>query len=607
MIREERDDFVLNEIEVVPGYNFSQYNTVKKIHLYHNSHFESGDYEVINGVTRKRIFHNIGTWRCEVATKMIDLDTKDFILVTSNPEDDLAVFLLEKELKLWLKKHKLGKTLNQIVEELPVYGTVVLEKVNGGVQIVDLRNLYIDQGAETLESASYINIKHIMTPGELRKMNGKWDNVDDAIALFSKKTRPSYDPLTGTTLEVAAGRPTVDVWVRYGEVPKSFFTKKESDEDVWTLAKFVVAGIDHITKNPEGVIIGEEGLVLYSEEIDSLPLKAFHYTRTKGRFLGVGIIEKTFEEQRRINEIKNQKSKAMEIAALTVFQSRGESVANNITTDTENGQILFSKERIEPVPTEARDMIAFENEEKNVEAQADRLTFSYDVVRGESTPATATLGAVQLQNQQATSSFEYKRENIELILREYIEDIVYPELKKELNKEHVLRFTGSIGEINKMRDIISTSLARREQYTAMVEGREVKTEEELKAQYTKELQRYGDKVWLKIIDDFYKDIDWKVDLVIMGENMNLIAEMQNRINLLQFTAKDPTIWSDPIKRHIIFSALSRTGTRTAELDAIQREAQASPQLPPGATSAPGAPQGAMVGMTPPLQNAGLVV
>jgi len=60
---------------------------------------------------------------------MIDLDVKDFMLVSNNPEQDFNVYLLEKELKLWLKKHDLGMKLNEIVDRLPVYGSVVLEKV----------------------------------------------------------------------------------------------------------------------------------------------------------------------------------------------------------------------------------------------------------------------------------------------------------------------------------------------------------------------------------------------------------------------------------------------------------------------------------------------
>jgi hypothetical protein len=79
-IRDERADFLNNEIEVVPGYNFSQYNTIKKSHLYYNSHYEKGDYEEVNGVMRKKVFHNLSRWRCEVASKMIDMDIKDFIL-----------------------------------------------------------------------------------------------------------------------------------------------------------------------------------------------------------------------------------------------------------------------------------------------------------------------------------------------------------------------------------------------------------------------------------------------------------------------------------------------------------------------------------------------
>ena len=120
-IRDERQDFLQNEIEVVPGYNFSQYNTLKKAHLYYTGNYEKGNYEEIGGILRKKVFHQMSTWRCEVATKMIDMDIKDFVLVSNDNETDWNVYILEKELKVWLKKNEMGQILNEISRLLPIY------------------------------------------------------------------------------------------------------------------------------------------------------------------------------------------------------------------------------------------------------------------------------------------------------------------------------------------------------------------------------------------------------------------------------------------------------------------------------------------------------
>lgn len=589
MIRQERLDFLYNYIEIVPAYVFNQYDTLKKIHLYYNSHFVDGDYENVLGVKRKKHFHNISAWRCEVATKMLDLDTKDFSVIGTDPNQDLNTFLLEKELKLWLKTNELGLVLNQIVEELPVYGSVVLEKVKGGARVVDLRFLYNDPTCESLDKARYINIKNYMSIAEMRKMIGVWDNVEEAIQKFKTSYSPQFDPLVGSVLRPTFGSPFIEVWRRYGEVPKSYFTNDEKDNDTWVLARFDCAGVDNISRNDSGITIREEGLILYKEMLKELPLQEVHYTRVKGRWLGRGIVEKTFEEQRRINEIKNQKAKAMEIGALTILQTRSDSVASNILTDVENGYIMTVKDEISQVPTEMRDFVAFDKEEENLAIQSDRQTFSYDVVRGEATPASSTLGAVQLQNAQASSSFEYKRENIGLALSKFIRHIVFPELKKDLDKEHILRFTGSLGDLNKIRDLAATTYARNAQYDSISRGEVPMDEETLKQQALDELKRGGEKVWIKMEEgfgSFMDKVDWYVDLVITGENRNLQAQINNAQAVLNLLAADPTVLQDPTKRSLIFKILANLGFHISELDQLDRSAN------------PGQAQGVQGGQVP---------
>lgn len=592
-IRAERKDFLVNEVEIVPGYTFSQYNTVKKIHLYYNSHYVDGDYENVNGVQKKKFFHNITQWRCDVATKMLDVDVKDFVLVGNDPAQDVNVHLLEKELKAWMKKHELGQKLNEIVRKLPVYGSVVLKKHNKGVQLVDLRHLYIDQSADSLKDARYINIKNFMTPKELRDMKGKWDNVEEAIERFSRKQKKGYDEQqsiqtggssyyadgSSSGVDTPEGTPFVEVWERYGECPKSWITNKDSDENDWVLCRYVVCGVDDVSKNNNRVIMNENGIVLYYEEISELPLKEVHYQKTEGRWLGIGVVEATFEAQRRINEIKNQESHAMEVGSKIIFQSRDDTVASNVTTDMDNGDILTVKSEITPIATELRDLKSFVEASKSVDELADRLTFSYDVVRGEASPSGTTLGAVQIQQQQAGSVFDYKRENIGLFLGEYIKDIVYPQLRKELNKAHILRYVGSMEEMERLRNNFATHLANEEIIGKVLDGQILLPgeQEEIMQKYIKQLStNAGDHAWVEVMDKFFEGIDYEVELVITGENKNLYAQIANSQGMLSLLS-DPTLMQDPVRRAIFLEMLSSLGMRSSHIEDLANKAQQAQQ------------------------------
>ncbi len=597
-IRDERQDFLQNDIEIVPGYNFNQYNTIKKVHLYFNSQYEKGNYEDVNGVMRKKVFHNLSTWRCEIATKMIDMDVKDFILVSNKQDTDWNVFILEKELKVWLKKSEMGQLLNEISRLLPIYGTVVIEKTKKGAKIVDLRHFYVDQATDTLENARYINKRMLLSHQDMRKMaKYGWENVQDAIDMFSGKYTRGYD-LGGLTASSSnssifsdgasgvntstAEAPLVEVFERYGEVPLSWFTDKSKDDNEYVLAKYCVAGVDGAVVNDKGVTISEDGVILYKEQIDELPFKEVHYTKTEGRWLGKGIVETLFENQRRINEVKDQEARANELGSIQIFQTKDDTIASNITTDLQNGEILKVKSEITPIATEARQLAGLQGTAENIEQHSDNLTFSRDVVSGENPPASATLGAVQIQTQQTTAVFDYKKENIGLFLGEFIKDLVFPQIEKELNRQHVFRLAGSVQELNKLRKNYAMNYANSKAIDIMLSGNYASSEVEaitptsyqfLLQKALEDISRHGDKIWVEVQEKFFKDLDYEVDIVSTGENKNIYAQINNGNALLMAIAKDPTITTDPMKKQILFKVMSAMGWRMSELEDMEQDAQ----------------------------------
>ncbi len=265
-IRNEIKDFNSNYISIVPGYSFNQLYTLKRIHLYLNSRYESGtNIGISTGNTsntdirgsqylgRDKLFFNIVNPICELAAKELDLDTRDIKLKPLNPKSYFSTYLLEKELQQWLKKNKLGKVLNQLAEETPKYGTTVLVKTKDGAEIVDLRRLVLDPTVETITKSRFVTTVHYMTPTELRDTG--WDNVDLAIERFgdSNAQEPFLDQY-GNTGNMNS-TPYIKVHKRYGEVPKWWIDKsakpgtKNGDEIVKTL--YIVAGSEVQQNNNE--------------------------------------------------------------------------------------------------------------------------------------------------------------------------------------------------------------------------------------------------------------------------------------------------------------------------------------------------------------------
>jgi hypothetical protein len=65
-VKETRDNYRSDTIEITPGYEFSQYETLRTIELYHNSRFLSTNKDSLK---RERPFYNITKFRVNVAMR----------------------------------------------------------------------------------------------------------------------------------------------------------------------------------------------------------------------------------------------------------------------------------------------------------------------------------------------------------------------------------------------------------------------------------------------------------------------------------------------------------------------------------------------------------
>lgn len=572
-IRKEWTDYMNNNVEIVDGYSFNQYDTIKQIHRYYNSRFENSN--LYNG--REKLFFNISKYRCTVASKMLNFDTKDIRLWPMNPQSEIATFLLEKELALWMKKNKMGKILNQIAEEAPIYGTVIIRKIKGGAKLVDLRRIAMDPTVESIQDSRFISIKHYLSEPELRaKIKDGWDAeaIKTLIARKGmKQTAPAYES-QGNVNQVISS-PYFEIYERFGEVELEEITGKEKDEEK-VRSLFIVADPD--SKN-------EDGLILFkSEWKGDYPFKDYHYAKTKGRYLGIGVIEDLFPAQERRNEIANQKRVSMEISGMHLFQTQGKTSLANILSDMQNGDVITTglNGQISPLATEERNLPAFGEEQKEYDALADRMSFSYDAVRGESLPASTPVTNALMQNQNANSVFAFKRENLGLTLQDLFNEIVLPQLVKDLSKEHILRFMGSVEDVQKLDGLITKSLLRNTIMERLLDG-QIITEEDaskLEQELSGQLKQRGMNRFLKVIEGFYKDAEMEFDFMVTNEQENVATTATNLMTLITSLAQNPQMLDNPTVKTLLYEYAQKIGISPMKLElADNKKAEQQPQQP----------------------------
>ena len=566
-IRKENEDFYNSSISVVPGYSFNQYDTLKRAHLYLNSKYENGG----TYLNRELIFFNITTAPCEVATKMLNVDTKNIRLWPMNPKSYFSTYLLEKELKLWLKNSKMGALLNKIAVDAPKYGSFVLEKTKDGAEAIDLRRLILDPTVERIKDSRFITTIHYMTPSQLRKTG--WDNVDVAIERFGSPNLPESFQDSGGNINQLQSTPYIKVYKRYGEVPKWWIDGGRSDETVRAL--FIVAGADVLEVNDQKQVVGEAGVTLFkSRWYTEWPYRDFHYTRVPGRWLGMGIPEMLFDIQTRVNELKNAKRFSMELSSIHLFQTKDKTVVRNVLTDLQNGDLIRSPSGIEPVVNEERNLAAFKDEEATYMAQADRITFAYEAVSGQTFPSSTPATNALIATQQATNVFAFKREDLTIFLQEFFNDLVMHQLMRDLTPEHIMRFTGSAQELLKLDQAAAEIIANdfiKERLLAgeFIDPAEV---EMLKQEAIQSYQKQGENRFLKVKKAFYDNAEFEFDFIIGNEQADPGVLAQNTQAVLLAVAQNQMILQDPRIKLLFFKYSELLGVSPAEMELADQQA-----------------------------------
>ena len=597
-VRKEITDFIYSFIFPVPGYSFNQYRTIKRCHLYHNSKFE----DATTYLGRDKIFFNVVNPACEVASKMLNVDSKNIRLWPLSPKSYFSTYLLEKELKEWLKTSKMSRVLNQLAEELPQFGSVVLEKTSKGAKIVDIRYLVNDQSVEHIADSRFIETVHYMTPSELRASGWDENAVEQAIARCgSSDAAPSYIDFYGN-YNLQNSSPYIKVVKRYGEVPEKWLPKGNKNSNRLVKSLFIVAGADMQEYNVDGKAIGEKGVVLFASPWRKpWPFKDFHYTKVKGRWLGVGVIEMLFDVQMRVNEMKNQKRVAMEISSMHLFQSQDKTVVRNVLTDLEPGDLVLSKNGIEPIANEERNLSAFKDEEESYGQQVDKLTFAYEALRGETAPSSTPLGTTQIATAQASSVFGFKRETVCIVLREFFNEFVLPEALADLDEEHIMRFTGSAQELFKLDQAAAELYANDFIKQRFLNGQTISMDEvdKAKAKMISQYRKNGMNRFVKIKKALYRQPEYEFDYIIDNEQADVQALATNLKSIVGDLATNPNILNDPRLKLLYFKFAETLGVNPAELeladeqaqDILSQNAQGAPPNSPNGGGAP--PVGAL--------------
>lgn len=571
------DDYE-QSVTISKGNDFNLKDTIEKIELYRASKFASGDRD---SQGNKKFFFNIVNPQCGNVTKNIDIDRSNIRAVAENGKDAVKSMIYTAELKQWMKDSKFGSLLNKVSEFLPVYGSVILKKVGTDVTFIPIRSLKFDPAISNKKASfdiqsPYIIEEHHMQPDEIEKMD-KWDKEARKEVVDFFREKQEANKITDAL-----------VYEFYAEFPNKELGLKG---DGYSKGVKYIAYGEYIDEKKKTQIFAKE---LFAKKVEKFPYKKIDYFRIEGRALGLGVIEMLFDSQYRWNEMANQKANSMKLSSKHLFQTRDDTVEDNIMSDLLDGDIIKVRSEITPIATEERNLGAYSQEERNIMDIVRSNANAFEVMTGESMPSGTPFRLGAMLNQNAGKLFEFIRENLGLFLEEVITEWVLPEFEKKATVEHIFElYDSETIELIVERDANRRINEAIKNY--VINNGTSPTKQEVEIIKEHEMSNRKDVQFVKIIKGWLR-FDKTIRIDPTGEQTNTQQKVESISNFIQLLAQNPAVMTDPRLKKMLDKLAEEVGLSPAllaggpQMQPSLAELGAGPGVgspTPGAVPAPG--------------------
>ena len=495
--------FKTDELEIVEGYKFNQFNNVRRINLYLNQRF-------MECSNQDAIFWDLSSSRIAHTAKNIDLDTKDLVPIGVGETNMLQAWILRVKFRKWMQENGTAVLLDDLTDGVSAFGSAiwkvvkVIGKKEPELQEVDLRNIYFEQTAKNVRDVPIVEL-HYMTPLELKRKTA-WNNINEVL---------KDEPEEGNVYEI---------WEFTGE------TEEDKPRYVHQI----------------GFGYGKNETILYEEDIkeDANPYRDFHIGKYRGRWQRIGIVERLYKLQERVNTVVNQNAQATEIASLLLLRATDTGTGNNVLEQAVNGQIINSED-IQQIGLDNRAFTVLLNELQTIEAQANRICLTPDIVQGEALPSGTPFRSMAVLTNAAKSAFKSTRDRIGSGLEDILLKDIMPKLVSGWQKEELIQIAGFIEDIKEYDNQVKN---RRELETLARANRQGKviTPEEIAEVGTRALQEVEEKGRpYKIKKDFF-NFKYGIKFNISGESYDKQQQNDAMFNALQMIGVNPSLINIPL-------------------------------------------------------------
>ena len=482
------------------GVKRDRYSTIKRINLYKNDTFE-------DDACKDDIFWNLGTTRQPHFKKNLLTSLKDFYPEGRGEYNQFQSWVVKVRFRKWARDNGFIDDVDKIDDSITDYGEVVVKiqskEDDKDLGVCNLMNTYFDRD----NPDTFIEI-HELTEAQVRAKEGAWENIEEAIESVDND-KSGIEKIKFVEFEG---------WYK--------------ENDTWEFLHKIYTGT------------GDKEVVVFEESADKDRPKYRHFKLNDDC---IGLFERLFKIQEVANRRVNQNDESQTIASLLLLKSQAPGSSGNVLTDAVSGMII-NDPTLEQVGIDNRSLSAFINEMAMIEAQADKLCMTPEVITGADIPSGTPFRGLAALTNRATSAFKSPRKRKASFILEILTKEIFPHVVKGWANQfiEIADDDNDIREFDKRVIKYKLNVWRDEKFKKD-EVIQPEEEQEFIQNIIEEHDDNGRKLFIK--KGFF---NWDFGFIYNPSNEVEDRAQQNDVmnNLLLMKMQNPAIANDPLFRQL---------------------------------------------------------
>ena len=565
-ITSQEENFKTAKIEVAGGWFWNFFDHVLTTVLYKNSKF-------IKNPNSSRPFKNIIRPILNLQYRAEGFDVKDIELYVNEAKNYFKSFLIRKYHEKWARENSLDTFIDNMVESFVDFGGVLVKRMKNGVpDVVPLQRIAFCDQTDLLSGV--IAEKHYFSPSELLETAEKsgW-NMDKArllVELYELKTSEFEKKENYSNTQSATPSPYIEIYEVHGNLPAKWlydnYEGKEYIPQVYICGFYKSDATQTEGKDKEE----KTGITLFSEEEKKPRYKLLLRDEIYGRALGLGGAEELFESQQWTNFAEIAKKNLLDAASKVLYQTADERFhTRNKTQNLENGEIMVTEagKPISQINTFPNSAALFERLVNDWEEHAKFIASAEPPALGQEPKSGTPFRLQALVVNQGLSIHEYRKGKIATFLDEIYKDWILPSLVSEILKGKEFLAKLDVEEMQDISQRISDNETNRMVLEKVLSG-VLLSPEEIEAYRTlvkTEFQKGGNKKFIKILKDEFKNAPIDIKVNIAGKQSYLAQFVEKLGNIFQIIAANPAVLNDPRLTRILNQMLEASNMEPISL------------------------------------------